>query len=216
MKKIIISTILIFAFAISAQAFNSDELNHVEFVNQTGDSIIYLFLSPSDSGYWGPDILGSSRTLSDGDSLGFYLHYPETCNEFDIMGIDSNDDAFILWNYEVCDDRSERIVISSGDFTDSPPDMEYVYLEITNTTPYDMYYIFVSPSDSSYWGADLLDESTILYEGETLSILVPSESSGFEYDFLGVDEDMDEYRKTINVGTSDVYEDITMSDYISQ
>ena len=216
MKKILIVSLFILVMAVAGYSFDSSELNNVQFVNRTDGTIVYLFLSPSDSGYWGPDVLGSSRTLDNGDSLGFYLHYPDTCNEFDIMAINGNDDAFILWNYEICDGQSERIVISGDDFTDSPPDFDYVYLEITNTVSYDMHYIFVSPSDSNMWGADLLDESTILYEDETLSVLVPSSSSSVTYDFMGIDEDMDKYRATITVSDNDVYYDITMDDYIAE
>jgi hypothetical protein len=69
-------------------AFDPDELNLITFYNDTGYDIYYIFTSPGDSAYWGPEILGADRVLEDGQFLGFWIHYPEFSNEFDIMAID--------------------------------------------------------------------------------------------------------------------------------
>ena len=71
------------------------------------------------------------------------------------------------------------------------PDLAEV--QLTNDSGYDMWYIFFSPGDSSMWGVDMLDDETILFDGETLNLYVPVSRSVTRYDFQGVDEDEDVY-----------------------
>ena len=57
----------------SVTALDASELNRVTIVNRTGYDFIYVFFSPGDSDHWGPDILGTSRTLDDGRKASFYV-----------------------------------------------------------------------------------------------------------------------------------------------
>jgi len=64
MRRVILAA-LVFA-AVSAAtvfAFNPDELNKITFDNSTGSKIEMVFLSPADSQYWGPDIIGADYFL---------------------------------------------------------------------------------------------------------------------------------------------------------
>ena len=78
MKKftlIVIFICILALFSVSAFAFDSDNLNSLTVYNETGFDIYYLHVSPEDSEGWGADVLGSERTLDDGEYLGFYILY---------------------------------------------------------------------------------------------------------------------------------------------
>ncbi|MEE8440524.1 MAG: hypothetical protein V3S41_02290 [Spirochaetia bacterium] len=212
-RSIAIAALTLLA-ASAAFGINPENLNRVTFVNNTGYDILYLFFSPGDSEYWGADILGSTRTLDDGEKLGFFIHYPDFENSFDFMAIDEDGDAYFIWDYLISDDRAAVIEITLADYDGGydMPDLAEVYL--TNVTGYDMWYIFLSPGDSSMWGVDMLDDETILFDGDTLSLLVPVSREDTRYDFQGIDEDEDVYEFWVELSNRrDSYDiDIELSD----
>lgn len=199
MKARLFPALASLGFAFSANAVNPDNLNLITFENRTGDSINYIFLSPSDSRYWGTDILGSSRTLSDDDDLGFYIHYPDECNEFDIYAVGENDAAYLVYGYEICDGKQATVDLSRRDLKDSSPDFDYTTVTIENETNYDILYLFFSPGDSDMWGVDQLDRNTILNPGEDVSVLLPVSGKETRYDVRAVDEDEDTYTFFVEV-----------------
>lgn len=189
--------------AMPAWAVNPDELNLITFENRTGDDIRYIFLSPSDSGYWGTDILGSTRMLEDDEELGFYLHYPNECNEFDIYAISDKDEAFLVYGYEICDGDEEKIRLTRRNVDEAAPDFDFTTVTLQNNTDYELWYIFFSPADSDMWGVDQLDEDTILSPGESLSMLLPIGDEVVRYDVRAVDEDTDTYTFYVEIDPAD-------------
>ena len=177
----------------AAFGINPDNLNRVTFVNNTGFDIWYLFFSPGDSEYWGADILGTNRTLNDGEKVSFYIHYPDFANEFDFMAVDEDGDAYYIWNYEIRDDTPAMIEITLENYDGSATVPQLAEVNLTNDTGYEMWYIFFSPGDSMMWGVDMLDDETILFDGDSLNLYVPVSSDATRYDFQGVDEDEDVY-----------------------
>ena len=200
-------TVALFALVVATAAFgiNPDNLNRVTFVNNTGYDIWYLFLSPGDSEYWGADILGTSRTLDDGDKLGFYIHYPDYANEFDLMAIDEDGDAYFIYGFEISDDRAATIEITLADYDGGYEMPDLAEVELTNDSGYDMWYVFFSPGDSAMWGVDMLDDETILFDGESLSIYVPVSRQPTPFDFQGIDEDEDIYMFSVEVSNRQDY-----------
>lgn len=171
----------------------ADQLNLITFENRTGDDIRYIFLSPSDSAHWGTDILGASRLLGNNEDIGFYIHYPDLCNEFDIYAVGSNDDAYLVYGFEICDEEQASVRLTSRNLDDNAPDFDFTTVTIENDTSYDLWYIFFSPGDSDMWGVDQLDEETILDPGEAVSVLLPVGSERVRYDVRAIDEDEDTY-----------------------
>jgi hypothetical protein len=185
--------------ATAAMAIDPDDLHRVTFVNNTGYDIYYLFFSPGDSDYWGADILGTTRTLDNGESLGFFISYPGNSFEFDFMAIDEDGDAYFLYDHQLQGNRDEVVEITFDNYSGGYDMGDMTEVNFTNTSGYDMWYVFFSPGDSSIWGVDMLDESTILYSGETLSLYVPVSSQSTRYDFHSVDEDEDEYQFWVEI-----------------
>ena len=168
-------------------------LNMVSFANETGFELAYLFFSPGDSEQWGPDLLGVSESLQSGESRDFFIHYPEECGSFDFMAVDTDGDAYLIWDYQICDGRSERVAVTLDEFNGPAPPMSYVDLRIINELPYDIFYLFLSPGDSRMWGVDYLSSPGVLESGRLSSFLVPATEEPVEYHLVAVDEQGDLY-----------------------
>jgi hypothetical protein len=207
MKTKVMILVLLIACLFSAYAFDEDYLNRVTFENLTDQTIEFIFLSPGDSEYWGPEILGSDRILEVDESLGFFIWYPNECDNFDIMAIGEDGSTFIIWDYEICDGTEELIEFVRKDLIEEAPDVDFVNVHIQNET-ISIYYIFLSPADSDMWGVDYLDEVTILETDEYVSFLFPATDEAIEYDLMAIDEDGDEYTFSFDIDLSsddDVY-----------
>ena len=186
--------------AAQALAVDPDNLNLITFQNRTGNDIRYIFLSPSDSQYWGTDILGSRRVLKDDEDLGFYIHYPDRCNDFDIYAIGGNDNAYEVYGYEICDGEQAELRLSKRDLKADAPAFDFATLEIANETDYEIWYLFFSPGDSSMWGVDQLDKDTILDPGSSVRLLLPLTEEEVRYDVQAIDEDEDTYTFYVEIG----------------
>lgn len=177
-------------------------LNTVRFTNDTGFEISFLFFSPGDSEYWGPDLLGSEETLRDGEYVEFFVHYPDSCGSFDFMAVDTDGDAYLIWDYQVCDNRAENVRVTLDAFSGPAPEMTYVELRVANELPLDIYYLFLSPGDSGMWGADYLSSAGLLQEGRVSSFLVPAMEEPIIYDVVAVDQESDLYSFSIEIDAS--------------
>jgi hypothetical protein len=193
--------VLLLAGYAAADTFDTDMLNLVTFVNYTNNDIEFIFLSPGDSDHWGPEILGAERILEAGDSLGFWILYPDECNEFDIMAIDEDGNTAIIYDYTICDGLEEEIEITKKDMRDDTPDIDFVTVYVENDT-IDVWYVFISPSDSEMWGVDYLDETTILEMEDSVGFLFPVTDETTTYDLMAVDEDLDTYSFSFEVDYS--------------
>lgn len=187
------AAILLLAVTTGAAAIDPANLNRITFVNNTGYDIVYLFFSPGDSDYWGADILGTTRTLDDGEKVGFYIHYPDSTNAFDFLAIDEDGDAYIIWDYEITDGDAAVIEVTLDDLEGGYDLPALATVNLINETGYDIWYVFFSPGDSRMWGIDMLDDETILESEEMLSLYVPVTDTATRYDFQGVDVDEDAY-----------------------
>ncbi|MFW5742930.1 MAG: hypothetical protein ACOC2D_06595 [Spirochaetota bacterium] len=193
LAAVLIASILLAVVATSAAAIDPANLNRITFVNKTGYDIVYLFFSPGDSDYWGADLLGTTRTLDDGEKVGFYIHHPDATNAFDFLAIDEDGDAYIIWDYEITDGDSAVIEVTLEDLEGGYDLPALATVDLINDTGYDIWFAFFSPGDSRVWGIDMLDDETILEPDETLSLLVPVTDTATRYDFHGVDVDEDAY-----------------------
>ena len=211
MKKRVILYLLLSFIMTGLFGFDEDVLNRITFINKTGVDIWYIFLSPGDSGEWGFDILGSERMLSDNSLLSFYISYPDYENYFDIMAIDSDGNAFILYDELISDDGESDIIIREGDLNEDYGMMDFVEVAFTNDTDYEMYYTFISPSDSQMWGVDMMDDEQTLPPGETLTLLAPLGEYMATYDLMAVDTDLDEYQFSFDIDPDSLDTDESLS-----
>jgi len=198
-KKSLLIFLIVIIPVYGLFSFDSNYLNRITFVNKTGADIWYIFLSPGDSDEWGFDILGSERFIEHNNLLSFYISYPDAENYFDIMAIDAQGNTFILFDQLISDESEEIIVITEADLDDDNPEMQMLEVEFENLTGSEVFYIFVSPSDSEMWGVDMMDDEQTLESYGTLSLLAPYGDEEVSYDVMCVDSDNDEYQFTLNV-----------------
>ncbi|MDC7231664.1 MAG: hypothetical protein PQJ58_00405 [Spirochaetales bacterium] len=195
MKKSLILAVLILAAATLWG--QSSYFNTIEFRNNTSAEILYLFFSPADSEYWGPDVLGDSRILPPKGTVEFFISYPEESNNFDFMAIDENGTVYEIYEETITDGYEAQIVINKASRTDSV-DIDYlseelISLEIYNETEVELYYLFVSPSDSEMYGIDFMDTETTLPPGESVSVLLFNSNAEVEYDIQAIDPEDNTY-----------------------
>ncbi len=192
----------VFFAAVSAAtvlAFNPDELNKITFDNSTGSKIEMVFLSPGDSKFWGPDIIGADYFLKNGTSLGYYVHYPDKSFKFDIMATDDSGNEFEVRDFIMTDGKEATVKLTPQSLNKAAPDFTLDTVHIDNNTGHEIQYLFVSPSDSNAWGVDLLDEETTVADGDTHSFVLAVGKNKVKYNLMAVDDNNDEYQFNITI-----------------
>ncbi len=171
--------------------------------NQTGATLKYLFVSPSDSDFWGPDALGSSTTLRSGQSAGFYLHYPEACGNFDILGIHEDNRSFRINAFEVCDSRENQSVALQAEHSAGEQGaLRFARLRFRNEASDVIRLLFVSPNDSKAWGVDYLGQAATLARGATIEWVIPVSTQAVRYNVMAADQTDRQYIFNIDVDRS--------------
>ena len=143
MKKLSI-VLLLLIIPVLLFAFDPGWLNNIVFFNGTANDIEFIFMSPGDSDFWGPEILNSERVLESRDNLGFYIFYPDECNDFDILAIDSNGDALYIYDYTICDGIEETIAFSKRDMAEEEPYFDFITLDIYNEIETEIFYMVLT------------------------------------------------------------------------
>ncbi|HET6450038.1 MAG TPA: hypothetical protein VFI08_01965 [Spirochaetia bacterium] len=194
-----ISLALTLVCASAVFAFDPDELNKITFENSTGTKIEMLFLSPGDSQYWGPEIIGADYFLKDGGSIGFYVHYPDKSFKFDIMATDDKGNKFEVRDFVLTDGREATVKLTKKNLNQQAPDFTLATVHIENNTGHELQYLFVSPNDSDAWGVDLLDENTTVADGDQHSFVLPVGKDKTKYNLMAVDENNDTYKFNMTI-----------------
>ncbi|MCD6588204.1 MAG: hypothetical protein J7K88_06610 [Candidatus Fermentibacteraceae bacterium] len=181
-------TLFILMMAFVAVSF----AGRLNITNDTGNyEFYYVYISPSSADSWGDDWLGSSETISPGNSRTFRLNN----GEYDVQIEDEDGDTYIFWNVEVSgtvdmwvdlDNLGEQDWGRAGSSA-SVGGTAPVTIE-NDLGSWTIWYVYGDPSDSP-WGEDRLG-SDLLDPGESLTFYVPA---GDYYDFKCEDEDGDVY-----------------------
>jgi len=83
-------------------------------VNNTGNSVYYVYISETTSDEWGPDRLASDQIISNNESVSVQLPHPiNQVDHYDIRVRDSNNIDYVKWNVRVT--ANGRIVFTSAD-----------------------------------------------------------------------------------------------------
>ena len=193
------SAVLVLLGASAAFAFDPDELNKITFQNSTGTKIEMIFLSPGDSQYWGPEIIGADYYLKDGGSIGYYVHYPNKSFTFDIMATDDKGNKFEVRDFVIADGKEANVTLTKKNLNQEAPDFTLATVHIQNNTGHELEYLFVSPNDSDAWGVDLLDENTTVANGDQHSFVLAVGKEKVKYNLMAVDENNDEYKFNMTI-----------------
>ena len=193
----------LFLFCVSLMLFPwpgiagiPQELNRVTLVNETGASLSRLFWAPTYQGsrnwVWGPNVLSLKGTLRYGETLSFYIHYPDTCGLFDFLAFDDQGSGYRLSSFQICNREEGLVILEPLNRVQSRnlPVVEEITVEFINDGPTDIWFLFLSPRSFALWGFDVLTDGSVLGPGDRLSLGLPytKESLGAQaYDLLAVD-----------------------------
>jgi hypothetical protein len=147
----------------------------VTVVNNTGETIWYLYAKPSSSSDWGQDRLGSSSTLSNGSSLEISL---PTAGNWDFRGSRDLGQTNFSYRNNVDVRGNPRVVFTS----DGSGGSGGLTVTVVNNTGGTIWYLYAKPSSSSDWGQDRLGSSSTLSNGSSLDITLPNTGN---WDFRG-------------------------------
>jgi len=196
----VLGLVLISSGALSGEADYADEVQRIEVANQIGAQVKLLFLSPADSEYWGPDVLGSRRTLSVDQTAEFYVHLPEECARFDLMALNRLGESYVLYGQEFCRSQPTKVIFEAAHRKpqeDRP--LEFASLTFENQTGRELVLLFLSPGDSAMLGVDLLDAKQPLESGEARTILAPAYEDGVRFRALAVSREGKRFAFSIEV-----------------
>jgi hypothetical protein len=142
--------------------------------NESGETICYLYISPTTNDEWGEDWLGSAGTIASGETRSFDV----APGDYDLRA-------------ENCD--SSRISevfgvsVSSSGFTWAIPFVP-ITLHMVNSSSATVCYVLISPSTSDIWGGDWLGRSETIGPGGSRDFAVPP---GQNYDMMAADCDQE-------------------------
>jgi len=200
MKRGVLAILLIVCVGVAAAfAIDPNDLNKVTFQNNTGTKIEMIFLSPGDSEFWGPDIIGADYVLKDGGTITYFVHAPESPFKFDIMATDDKGNKFELYDFSISSGKQSTVRLTSKNLNATAGSFTLETVNVTNNTGYEIEYLFVSPDDSDAWGADLLDSETTLADGDEHHIVIPVGTAKRTYNLLAYDENGDEYMFDVKI-----------------
>ncbi|MFW3146759.1 MAG: hypothetical protein ACMUIE_08115 [Thermoplasmatota archaeon] len=171
---------------VSAEVvLDMNDLASVTFTNYLEWSIYYLFISPSDTDYYGGDVIDTTGaiTMSPYDSLLLYM----LPGEYDVLILDED---FDVWTgtYTVAD--GSEIIFSEFnlDYEEYGFSDQLIFIDIYVETAASVEYLFLSPTDSDSWGVDLLGIWN-LYTDDVLSVTLLEYDNPVDYDLLAVFDD---------------------------
>ena len=148
----------------------------VTLYNNSGQSVCYVYISPSSSSDWGGDWLGDSEILDAGYNRIFYL----PAGTYDLAA-EGCDDYLLDEQYDVwVDGNVDWSLDPVGNTADAS-------LTIYNDTSGPVWYVYISPSWSDDWGDDWLGSDQIpAYDSRTFYFSVGTYDLRVEDDFGNV------------------------------
>ena len=140
------------------------EDKYVIITNNSDRDIFYLYVSPESSEGWEEDVLEQDVLLA-GDKITINLYNYDECF-FDIKAIFDNDEEEIQMGVNVCIEDVEFGGSSSGD----AEEIVGLYVDISNETSVDIWYLYMSPQSSDSWEEDVLGENDVLAAWDKISV----------------------------------------------
>ncbi len=147
----------------------------ITMINQSGETICYVNISPVTDQYWGDDWLGSTEMVASGESHTFEVEP----GGWDMRALNCDQDTI---------DEDGQIEITASGYTWTVPRRAQVpqgapTLRLVNNLTVDICFVNISPSTDQYWGPDWLG-SDFIPAGGSHDFAVPP---GQMYDMRALD-----------------------------
>lgn len=185
---LLVSSVLLFSCQDATTSPSVDK-TIVATNNTTTTAIKDIRISIASMEDWSENILASGSTVAISGTCNItFSGY--SGNEYDIIAIDNNDARYRLSSVVVEN-------VSSISFTDG--DVATLIdktITITNSTGYEVWYVYCSHVDSNSWGKDYLGGGTTIANGATADIQINGYYTSSNFDFCAEDVDEDYYSKS--------------------
>lgn len=94
--------LFVMVFALCASSASAQDVRNITVVNQSGQAIMQLFISPTDTEDWEEDVLGDD-VLGHGESVNIrFRGKVQTCI-YDILAINEDEDQYLLEAIDLCE-----------------------------------------------------------------------------------------------------------------
>ncbi len=147
----------------------------ITMINQSGETICYVNISPVTDQYWGDDWLSSSETVGNGQTRPFTVDP----GGWDLRALTCDQDTI---------EEERQITVTASGFTWVVDPRAQIpqgpaTLRLVNNLSVSVCYVYISPVTDQYWGTDWLGADTIP-AGESYDFAVPP---GQSYDLRADD-----------------------------
>lgn len=136
---------------------SGDGFASLDIVNDSSDTVCYVYVSPSDATEWGDDQLGSENIIASGET--FTLNDIPAGN-YDLRADDCDGNSLI---------QEFGILMEAGPYTWTLSDIGVTFTIVNNSSA-DICWIYLSPSEDDEWGPDQLGDTNILAAGSSWDI----------------------------------------------
>jgi hypothetical protein len=114
------------------------------------------------------------------------------------LAVDTEGYQYRVTGLDAAVGKPVKVTVSVRHHLPLPPRLDTVSIEVKNSTV-PIFFLFMRPPESMWWGASVLGPREMLLSARTLSLSVPSLGAAVPYEILAVDEDFDEYRIEVTV-----------------
>lgn len=185
-KRYVFAAVLAAVLAAGAFAFSTSDVVQVTFQNGMGEEVLELFFSPADTVQWGADILNASDTLAAGASLSFWVHP----GDYDILA-NTGSGSFMASGVTISQTAKVSITKRTFEPVEDIDSGVRVTVTVNNKTGQTVRFLFLSPSESSSWGPDVLRKGVNLDNGTSVSFNVMGDpNAALVFDMLGVNSSL--------------------------
>ena len=163
--------------------------SNLDVVNQSGETICYLYIATASQSDWGPDQLGAENVITAGDTFTITDIPPGT---YDLKTEDCARNV-ISWNYGVNVDGSSDLTLTVGGSADQ--------LLVDNTSSLDICRVFVSPTTEANWTRPQVDLDTPIPAGTSRTIAVVAGTWDLRVDPCGGGDPITRLGENLGSGT---------------
>ncbi len=174
---------VIISLAPTLSAQEEGQLATVRVLNGTGGLIRALYVSGTNSRHWGPEVLRGG-VIRPGTSRELRVHALSGCSEYDVLAELDDGSRALARGLPACLSPLRIWSLDRSSLTTAGSATPEVELRLTSVSPEVIDYLFVTPSDASVWGPDVLGVDRRLRPGGTLALRIPGEAAVVAYDVL--------------------------------
>ncbi|TVR87093.1 MAG: hypothetical protein EA428_13580 [Spirochaetaceae bacterium] len=196
-----------------AHAAAFEDFSQLHIHNTTGETLLYMFISPSASRSWGVDIVADDNGLASGERFAAFLPLSrQECLVYDLLGRSVTGSFYLLRGKELCGGWNE-LTLGAETLFESRMSMNLGRLTVHNDTGHDVLFLYTAVDRHELLGPSILragrqlrafGTAEFLYAHEGLDVLylwALDSGSGVHELRVDIDTAVDEYEIVLQADT---------------